>query len=187
VEVVLNSDQVISVVVLSNDLAVEAMEDTAVHNVGIIVTVEVTSGGVERGRVLAEQLDLLLSGVTSLLDLLGSLLGTVGELLSLVLNFLVQTLEDGKDGALDALLGFDIGIDKGLGVGAHVLEETSNTAKALVEVVTFLQRVVDGLKRLLILLGVMAVDFLHSLHIFLDITDSMFPCLESLSEQTSSA
>ena len=54
VEVVLNSDQVISVVVLSNDLAVETMKDTAVNNVRIIVTVKMASGGIERGRMLAE-------------------------------------------------------------------------------------------------------------------------------------
>ena len=156
---------------------------------------------------MSKQLDLLLGGVTSLLNLLGSLLGTVGEFLGLVLNLLVQTLEDGQDGALDALFGLYIGIDKGLSVGAHVLEETSNTAKALVEVVAFLQRVVDSLLNnvntychwrkavssglsylecLLILLGVVAVDSLHSLHIFLNITDSMLPCLESLGEQASS-
>lgn len=42
------------------------------------------------------------------------------------------------------------------------------------------------LERLLVLLGVVAMDSLHSLHVFLDVTDSMLPCLESLSEQTGS-
>ena len=63
------------------------------HNVGIILAVEMASGRVERGRVLAKQLDLLLGGVTGLIDLLGSLLGTVGEFLGLVLDFLVKTLD----------------------------------------------------------------------------------------------
>ncbi|KAI6753247.1 hypothetical protein HG531_005416 [Fusarium graminearum] len=124
VEVVLNSDQVISVVVLGNNLAVETVQDTTVHDVRIIVAVKVTTGRVERRRVLAEQLNLLLSGVTGLLYLLGSLFSTA--------------LEDGEDGAFDALFGLDVGVDKGLGVGAHVLKEASHAAEALVEVVTLL-------------------------------------------------
>jgi hypothetical protein len=204
-EVVLNSDQVISVVVLSDNLTVETVQDTTVHNVRIIVAVKMTSGRVERSRMLAEKLDLLLGGVAGLLNLLGSLFSTMSKFLGLVLDLLVQALKDGKDGALDALLGLDVGVDKGLGVGAHVLEEASNAAEALVEVVTFLEGVVDGLlgtvsscarrklmlspgssylERLLVLLGVVAVDSLHSLHIFLDVTNSMLPCLESLGEQT---
>jgi hypothetical protein len=95
--------------------------------------------------MLAEQLNLLLCGVASLIDLLSSLLGAVGELLGLMLDLLVQTFEDGKDGALYALFGLDVGVDEGLGVGSHILEEASNTAQALVEVVTLLEGVVDGL------------------------------------------
>lgn len=30
-----------------------------------------------------------------------------------------------------------------------------------------------------------AMDLLHGLHVFLDVTDGVLPCLESLGEQTS--
>jgi hypothetical protein len=57
----------------------------------------------------------------------------------------MQAFENGEDRALDALFGFDVGVDEGLRVGAHVLEESGNAAQTLVEVVALLEGVVDGL------------------------------------------
>ena len=42
------------------------------------------------------------------------------------------------------------------------------------------------LERPLIFFGVVAVDLLHGLHVLLYVANSMFPCLESLSEQAGS-
>ena len=67
-----------------------------------------------------------------LIYLLGALLGTVRELLGLVLDLLVQAVEDRQDGPLDALLRLDVRVDEGLGVGAHVLEEAGDSAQALI-------------------------------------------------------
>lgn len=144
-EVVLNSNQVISVVVLGNDLAVQTVQDTAVDDIRVVVAVEMTPRRVERSRMLSKQLYLLLSGVASLVNFLCALLGAMGELLGLVLDLLMQAFENGEDRALDALFGFDVGVDEGLRVGAHVLEESGNAAQTLVEVVALLEGVVDGL------------------------------------------
>ena len=86
---------------------------------------------------------MLLGSVAGLLDLLGSLLSTMSELLGLVLDLFMQSLEDGDNGALDALLGFGVGVDQGLSVGSHVLEKASDTAEALVEMVPLLKGVRD--------------------------------------------
>jgi hypothetical protein len=48
-----------------------------------------------RGRVLAEELDVLLSMGSGLVDLLAAFARSFGQLLALVLNFGMQAFEDG--------------------------------------------------------------------------------------------
>jgi hypothetical protein len=98
--------------------------------------------------VLAEKLDLLLCSVPGLLNLLRALLRAARELLGLVLDLLVKTLEDREDRALDGLFGLDVGVDNSLGVNANVFEEAGDTAKGLVEVVALLERLRDGLEEI---------------------------------------
>jgi hypothetical protein len=61
--------------------------------------------------VLAELLNMLLGSGTSLVDKLASFASTFCELLCLVLNLGVKTLEDGEDRALESLccLGVRVG------------------------------------------------------------------------------
>lgn len=49
-----------------------------------------------------------------------------------------------------------------LGIDSHVLKEASNAAESLIEVMTFLQRMRDRLKNLLILLSVSLVNLFDS-------------------------
>jgi hypothetical protein len=55
--------------------------------------------------VLAEQLDVLLGGIASLVDRLAALASAFGELFGLVLDFGVKAVEDGENGALEFLGG----------------------------------------------------------------------------------
>lgn len=183
-KVVLDRDEVVGVVVLGEDLVAEAVEDAAVDDVGVVDARELAARGVVRGRLLAEQLNVLLGRVAQLLDLLGARVGARVELLGLVLNLLVQALEDGQHGALEALLRLEVGVDHGLRVGAHVLEEARQAAQALVKVVALLERVGDGLEHLFVLLGVLAVQLLHGAHVVLEVADGVLPSLEALGEET---
>lgn len=182
------------------------MQDTTSYNIGVVGTVESSTSRVVGSSLLAEQLNVLLGGVAELLDFLGRLLRTVGKLLGLVLDLLVQSLEDGDDGALDALLGLGVGVDHGLGVGAHVLEEAGDAAEALVKMVALLKGVGNGLhyeqvsrgyfgvsgqvgkylQSFLILLGLVTVDGDHGAHVLLEVHNRMFPGLQSLRKKTSS-
>ena len=138
-EVGLDGDEVVVLVVFLHDLLVEAVDDAARDDVGVVGGVVLAAGGLERGGVLAEELDVLLGGVARLLDLLGALLGAVGQLLGLVLDLLVQALNDRQGRALDGFLRLEIGVDQRLGVDAHVLEEAGDAAEALVEVISLLK------------------------------------------------
>ena len=98
---------------------------------------------------------MFLCGISGFVDLLRTLTGTTGELLRLVLDFLVQAIEDRENGTLEVLFGFDMRVDhalcnvrKGLpslrrpaylGVLSHVLEKACNSTQVLVKVMTFLQ------------------------------------------------
>lgn len=182
-KVVLHRDEVVGVVVLGEDLVGEAVHDATVDDVGVLGAGEAAARGVVRGRLLAEQLNLLLRRVAQLLHLLGARVGARVELLGLVLDLLVQALEDGEHGALDALLRLEVGVDHGLRVGAQVLEEAGDAAQRLVKVVSLAQRVGDGLEHLFVLLGVAAVDLLHGAHVVLEVADGVLPRLEALGEQ----
>ena len=53
--------------------------------------------------MLAEELDVLLRGVASLVNGLGTLASALGQLLGLVLDLGVQAVEDGENGAFQLL------------------------------------------------------------------------------------
>lgn len=118
-----------------------------------------------------------------------------------MLDLLVEAVEDGEDGAFEGLFGLDVGVDEALGVDADVLEEAGDAAEGLVEVVTLLEGLRDGLAGLLgevvvsgergmaylesalVLLCVLAVDLLNGSHVLLEVATSVLPCLQTLSEQ----
>lgn len=184
-KVVLDGDEVVCVVVFGEDLVAQTVQDTAVNDIGVIAAIELAAGGIVRGSLLAEHLNVLLGCVAQLVNLLGARVGARVELLGLVLDFLVQALEDGQDGALEALFGLDVGVDHGLGVGAHVFKEAGNAAEALVKVVTLAERVGDCLEDLFVFLGVLAVQLLDGTHVLLEIADGVLPCLEALGKKAS--
>lgn len=145
-EIVLHCDDVLAVVVLLDDLFVQAVVDTPTQHVGIMRMLNLVSGRrIERCHLLGQQLDMLLGDTTSLVDGLGTLGGTALHLLSLGLDFLMQTLENGKHGALEVLLGVQVHIHNSLSVGPDVFEQTRDTAGALREMMSLFQGVVDRL------------------------------------------
>lgn len=125
----LDGDEVVAVVVLLDDLLVEAVQDTTVDDIGVLGGLELAASGLEGGSLLAQQLNMLLCELAGLLDLLGTLLGAVRQLLGLVLDLLVQALKHRQDGALEVLLSLEVSVDQGLGVGAHVVEEAVHAAE----------------------------------------------------------
>jgi hypothetical protein len=92
---VLDTDEILSVIVFLLDLLVQAMQDAALQDVRIVCSLQVSAVRVIRGRVLAEELDVLLSMGSGLVDLLAAFARSFGQLLALVLNFGMQAFEDG--------------------------------------------------------------------------------------------
>jgi hypothetical protein len=70
-----------------------------------------------------------------------------------------------------------------LGVDSHVFEEAGDAPKPLIKVMAFFQGMRDRLKNLLILFGMSLVNLLYSADIVLQVSNSMFPCLQSLRQQ----
>lgn len=105
-EGVLHGQDIVTLVILFGHLLVEAVVDASLQNVGIVVTFDsVACSRIICGSVLAQQLDVLLRQVACLLNSLGSLDSTRGELLSLVLDLFVKTLQRGEHAAFQVLLG----------------------------------------------------------------------------------
>jgi hypothetical protein len=103
---VLHTDQVLSVVVLLHDLLVEPVFDTSLQNVGIIGGHHLAAVGVVCCSVLTEKFNVLLCRAAGFVDSLATLSSPLGELLGLILNFGVETFEDGEDGAFEHFCGF---------------------------------------------------------------------------------
>jgi hypothetical protein len=65
------------------------MEDTTLNNIGVFSWSNSATRALESSRALAEELNMLLSCVTRLLDLLGTLLCTTGQLFRFVFDLCV--------------------------------------------------------------------------------------------------
>ena len=114
--------------------------------------------------MLAKQFDVFLCNTASLVDSLSSFASAGFELFSLALDFLVESFQDWEDLAFEVFVKFDVHVGCSLALSipmsrrralkkytypcvvAHHLEQSCNTFQALVEVMTFSQRVVDGLE-----------------------------------------
>jgi hypothetical protein len=98
---VLNTNQILAVVVFFLNLLVQAVQDAALQNVWVIGSLQVSAVRVVRGRILTEELDVLLSVGSGLIDLLAALARSFGQFLALVLNLGVQAFEDGQNCTLE--------------------------------------------------------------------------------------
>jgi hypothetical protein len=98
---VLNTNQILAVVVFFLNLLVQAVQDAALQNVWVIGSLQVSAVRVVRGRILTEELDVLLSVGSGLVDLLAALARSFGQFLALVLNLGVQAFEDGQNCTLE--------------------------------------------------------------------------------------
>lgn len=84
---------------------------------------------------------MLLRSIPRFVDFLRAFDRTFRQLLGLVLDLSMQTLEDGQDRALEIFLGFEMRICDTLSIGANILEQPCNTTQVLIEVVPFFQRI----------------------------------------------
>lgn len=163
-EVVLHGDEVLTVVVLLDNLLVQAVGDTSTENVRIMGGVDLVMGrSVKCSRVLGEELNVLLSDATSLVDSLSTLCSAILQFLRLGLDFLVKTLQGRKHGTLEVPLRVQVQVhhtlepavsrcrhcvcnwEYYLSVGADVLKPRRNAAGALGEMMTLPQRFVHSL------------------------------------------
>jgi hypothetical protein len=102
-EGVLHTNQVLSVVVLFQNLLAEAVVDAALKDIRIVGSLHGATVRVEGCSMLTQKLDVLLSVQASLVDSLTALAGALGEFLALVLNLGVKAIEDGEDSAFQLL------------------------------------------------------------------------------------
>lgn len=93
---------------------------------------------------------MLLGQVARLLDGLGALARTGAQLLGLVFDLFVETLEGGEHAVLDVLFAIQVHGNHALGVVAEVLKHTSHAAGAGTEVVALLEWFVHGLFQLFV-------------------------------------
>lgn len=84
-------DEILSVVVFFENLLVEVVIYNALQYVWIIVRIDLPSRSIERGRVLAQEFDILLRIVPCLVDVLGAFVCPRGEFFGFVFNLLVQS------------------------------------------------------------------------------------------------
>ena len=113
-ELVLYGDKVLSIVVLFENLFVEAVTDTSLDQVRISVGIDTSTARVECRGVLTEELDMLLRFVAGFVDSFGALVGAAAQLLVLVFDLLMQTFKDGEDAPGQVFLGFQMEIGNAL-------------------------------------------------------------------------
>ena len=85
--------------------------------------------------ILAKKFDMFLSLLAGLVDQLAALAGALVELLVLILNLGVETLEHGQNRALESLGRLGVGVGDGLtGVSTPLLAKTSSSRHAYLSV-----------------------------------------------------
>jgi hypothetical protein len=111
---VLHLNKILPVVVLLNDLLVHPVSDTALQDVWIIGRRDLAAGGIEGCGLLSQALNVPLGGLAGLIHRFAALASALGELLGLGLDFGVETLEDGEDGAFEDLGGLVVRVGDAL-------------------------------------------------------------------------
>jgi hypothetical protein len=113
---ILDTNEVLAVVVLFLDLLVQAMQNTALQDVGIICGLHVAAMRVKCRRVLTEKFNVLLSVGSRLVNGLAALTSPLSQLFALVLDLGVQAFKNGENGAfqllgrLVVLVGYTLGV-----------------------------------------------------------------------------
>jgi len=79
----------------------QAVGNSARNDIGVISSLKITVVRVKGCRVLTEQFNVLLCLLTSFVDSLGTLSSSLCELLVLILDLGVQTVENGEDSAFE--------------------------------------------------------------------------------------
>jgi hypothetical protein len=120
-KVVLNLENVVAGVVFINDLLVQAVVDTTLEDIGVLVSADLATGALKGSRVLAKQLDVLLGCLARLVDKLSTFSGALCEFLGLVLDLAVETLEHGEDGTLESLCCFGVRVGDALMLLSFIL------------------------------------------------------------------
>lgn len=180
---ILHGEEVGAVVVLLENLLVEAVVDAALQHVRVVARRHLAARRLERGRVLPEQLDVLLRRAARLVDQLAALARALVDFLGLVLDLRVQPLEDGQHGALERLGGLGVRVGDALRVAADRLEQARDAAERLVKVVALLERVRDRLEHLFVLLGVRVLHLFGRLDVVFEVPDRVLPGLQPLEEE----
>jgi hypothetical protein len=109
-EAVLNLNHILSIRILLLNLLVEAVFDTPLDNVWILMCANLAACRVERCRVLCEQLDVFLCGSASLVDSLSTLASSFHQFLILRFDFSVKALKDRQDSPLEDFGSFSMGV-----------------------------------------------------------------------------
>ena len=138
-ERVLHSYQVLTVVVLFNNLFTESMVDASLKNIGVVRRINFPSRRSKRRSVLAEKLDMLLRYVSCLVNTLRTFDSSSRQLLGLVFDFGMESFQKWENGAFDIFLSLEVGVCETLRIGANVFEQASNSAQALIEMVPLFQ------------------------------------------------
>ena len=86
-EGVLNSNEIIAIVIFLENLFVEAMVDTALDDVGIIGGFYFAGTSVKCSGMLTKELDMFLGNVTRFFDALSTFCGPARKFLAFVFNF----------------------------------------------------------------------------------------------------
>jgi hypothetical protein len=94
-ERVLNGNCILTAVVLLNDLFVQTVIDSPLENVRIMWRIDpITCGGVIRGSILGEKLNVFLSSCPRLIDHFPTLSRTWFQFFRFILDFFMKTFKD---------------------------------------------------------------------------------------------
>lgn len=97
--------------------------DASVYHIWIVESLHPAASRIMTGSLLSEQLNVPLGQVTSFLDLFRAFHGTGLELLSFILDLLVQAVKDRENVGLEVPLGFYVGICQALTVVSRNLAQ----------------------------------------------------------------
>lgn len=79
----------------------------------------------------------------------------------------------------------DIELQSHLSIGPHILKETSDASETLIKLMTFFQRLTDGLERPFIFFLLVLMKLFRCSNILFEIATGMLPRLQSLQQEAS--
>lgn len=159
------------------------MVNLPLQNIRIIQRLDIRPARLPRRAVLAQPLNRLLALIPGFIDLLRRLARPLGQLLLLIFNLAMQPLENGQHGGLQRARRLLLTRREALGVGPDILKQLRDAAILLVEVVALLQRAVDRLEHLLVLLAVVVRQLLRRRDVVFEVGAGVLPGLQALGEE----